>query len=34
MTTELARLRGAATATAINAYARDFPHLFKSTSER
>ena len=34
MTAELARLRGAATATVINAYALDFPHLFKSTSER
>ncbi|MCW2564157.1 MAG: hypothetical protein JWQ31_2717 [Mycobacterium sp.] len=34
MTAELARLRGAATATVLNAYALDFPHLFKSTAER
>ena len=34
MTAELARLRGAATATVINAYALDFPQLFKSTCER
>jgi hypothetical protein len=34
MTAELARLRGAATATVLNAYALDFPHLFKSNSER
>jgi chromosome segregation ATPase len=34
MTAELARLQGAATATVINAYALDFPDLFKSTSER
>jgi hypothetical protein len=30
MTGELARLRGAATATVVNAYALDFPQLFKS----
>jgi hypothetical protein len=34
MTAELARLRGAATSTVLNAYALDFPHLFKSTAER
>ena len=34
MTAELARRRGAATATVLNAYALDFPHLFKSNSER
>lgn len=34
ITAELARLRGAATATVINAYALDFPHLFKSTEKR
>jgi hypothetical protein len=34
MTAELARLRGAATATVLNAYALDFPHLFKSNAER
>jgi hypothetical protein len=34
MTAELARLRGAATATVINAYALDFPDLFESTGER
>lgn len=34
MTAELARLRGAATASVIDAYALDFPQLFKSTSER
>ena len=34
MTAELARLRSAATATVLNAYARDFPNLFKSTCER
>jgi chromosome segregation ATPase len=31
MTAELARLRDAATATVLNAYALDFPQLFKST---
>jgi chromosome segregation ATPase len=31
VTAELARLRGAATATVLNAYALDFPQLFKST---
>ena len=31
MTAELARLRGATTATVLNAYALDFPQLFKST---
>ena len=34
VTAELARLRGSATATVINAYALDFPQLFKSTVER
>ncbi|MGZ8714877.1 MAG: hypothetical protein ACXWZX_17205, partial [Mycobacterium sp.] len=34
MNAELARLRGATTATVLNAYALDFPHLFKSTGER
>jgi hypothetical protein len=34
MTAELARLRATATATVIDAYALDFPNLFKSTSER
>ena len=34
MTAELARLRGKATATVLNSYALDFPHLFKSNSER
>ncbi len=34
VTAELARLRGAATATVINAYALDFPQLFKSAVER
>ena len=34
MTAELARLRGAATATVIDSYALDFPNFFKSTSER
>ena len=34
MTAELTRLRGAATATVIDAYALDFPHFFKSTIER
>ena len=34
MTAELARRRGAATATVLSAYALDFPHLFKSNSER
>ncbi|OBB05820.1 hypothetical protein A5662_10535 [Mycobacteriaceae bacterium 1482268.1] len=33
MTAEVARMRGAATATVINAYARDFPNFFKSTCE-
>ena len=32
ITAELARLRGAATATVLNAYARDFPQLFTSTN--
>jgi hypothetical protein len=31
MTAELARLRGATTASKVNAYALDFPNLFKST---
>jgi hypothetical protein len=30
MTGELARLRGTAAATVVNAYALDFPHLFRS----
>jgi hypothetical protein len=34
MTAELARLRGAATATVLNAYALDFPQLFKNTRAR
>jgi chromosome segregation ATPase len=34
MAAELARLRGAATATVIDSYALDFPNFFKSTSER
>lgn len=34
MTAELARRRGAATATVLDAYALDFPHLFKSNSGR
>lgn len=34
MTAELAGLRGRATATVLNAYALDFPHLFKSNIER
>jgi hypothetical protein len=34
MTAELARLRGAATATLVNAYALDFPQLFKSARAR
>jgi hypothetical protein len=34
MAAELTRLRGAATATVLNAYAPDFPHLFKSNAER
>ena len=34
MAAELARLRGAATATLIDSYALDFPNFFKSTSER
>ena len=34
MTAELARLRGAATATVLNAYALDFPQLFKGTGAR
>jgi hypothetical protein len=33
MTADLARLRGAPKANVINAYAVDFPDLFKSTSE-
>ena len=34
MTAELAGLRGKATATVLSAYALDFPHMFKSNSER
>ena len=34
MTAELERLRGPATATVLNAYALDFPQLFKSTGAR
>jgi chromosome segregation ATPase len=34
MTAELAGLRGKATASVLSAYALDFPHLFKSNSER
>ncbi|OBK74470.1 hypothetical protein [Mycobacterium sp. 1274761.0] len=34
MTADAARLRGTAKATAIDAYARDFPNLFKSTIDR
>jgi hypothetical protein len=34
MAVELARLRGRATATALNAYALDFPQLFKGTGAR
>ena len=34
MTAELAGLRGRATATVLSAYEIDFPHLFKSNSER
>jgi hypothetical protein len=34
MTAEISRLRGATTATVLNAYALDFPHLFKSVSQR
>jgi chromosome segregation ATPase len=34
MTAELAGLRSRATATVLNSYALDFPHLFKSNSER
>jgi hypothetical protein len=34
MPADLAEPRGKATATVLNAYALDFPHLFKSNNER
>ncbi len=34
MTAELAAQRGTATAAVLSGYAIDFPHLFKSNSER
>lgn len=33
ITGELARLQGTAAATVVNAYALDFPHLFKSNQK-